>query len=135
MSKKTLLKEPYTEIFIDQSDGVLYARWSGFLTTSQVKKGCSVMSDFIKKNHTAVHLSDHRDLKVLSKDVQDYLTGTWFPEVEKAGMTKIAALVSEDVFAKATVDKVNSEGQKVTMGRLEIGTFMSEQDCISWLTS
>ncbi|HEY8936624.1 MAG TPA: hypothetical protein VIM65_15455, partial [Cyclobacteriaceae bacterium] len=70
------------------------------------------------------------DLKVLSKEAQDYLTREWFPEVERIGLVKVGAVVAEDVFAAATVSKVNKEGQ---VGKLAINMFNSESECFKWL--
>lgn len=130
MSKVTLLKEPFVNILFDKNTNLITAEWIGFLKVDEVKKGCSFMTKYIKDYNLRSHLSDHRQLKVLSKEVQDYLTMTWFPEVEKIGLTKVGAVVSEDVFAAATVKKVNSEAK---VGRLTINMFNSEIDCQKWL--
>lgn len=130
MSKVTLLKEPFVNILFDKNTNLITAEWIGFLKVDEVKKGCSFMTKYIKDYNLRSHLSDHRQLKVLSKEVQDYLTMIWFPEVEKVGLTKVGAVVSEDVFAAATVKKVNSEAK---VGRLTINMFNSEIDCQKWL--
>ena len=130
MSKETLLKESYVEIFMDSATNVIVAKWIGFLKPQDVKKGCSFMTKYIKDNSLKGHLSDHRQLKVLSKEVQDYLTQEWFPEVEKVGLRKVGAVVAEDVFAAATVNKVNKEGQ---VGNLKINMFNSEPECMKWI--
>jgi len=129
MPKKTIFSEDYSEIHVDEDSGIIHAIWKGFLKYDDVKKGCEVMTDYIKNNDTKFHLSDHRSLKVLSKEVQNYLQQEWFPSVEKEGLTKIGAVVAEDVFAKATVDKVNT----VKLGKMTISTFDSPSECEKWL--
>ncbi|MBL3656961.1 hypothetical protein [Fulvivirga sediminis] len=128
MAVKTLLKESFCDITYDDAKQVITAQWIGFLKTDQVKRGCDLMTEFIKENEIKFHLSDHRSLKVLSKEVQEYLGGSWFPEVESIGLTKLAVLVSDDVFTKATVDKVNESA----VGSLKIHTFNSERNCFDW---
>lgn len=108
------------------------AKWCGVLELREVQKGCALMFKFIKANKVKCHLSDHRELKMLSREVQDYLTNTWFPEVEAVGLTKVGALVSEDVFAAATVSKVNHHG---SVGNLQIRMFNSEFECKKWFLS
>ena len=130
MSKVSLMKAPYVDIQFDQTNNVIVAKWIGFLKPDEIKKGCSFMTKYIKDNKIKVHLSDHRDLKVLSKEAQDYLTREWFPEVERIGLVKVGAVVAEDVFAAATVSKVNKEGQ---VGKLAINMFNSESECFKWL--
>lgn len=128
MAEKLILKESYCDVTLDEAN-VIKARWIGFLKLDQVKKGCDVISGYIKDNKLKGHISDHRSLKILSKEVQEYLGAVWFPEVERLGLTKIAVLVSDDVFAKATVDKVN----ETAVGNLAIHTFNAEKDCNDWL--
>lgn len=126
---KTLMKESFVEITYDEANRIIIAKWIGFLKIDQVKKGCELISQFVKVNKLTKHLSNHQQLKVLSSDVQGYLVGQWFSEVEALGLTKIAVLVAEDVFAKATVDKVN----QAVMGRMSIYTFGTEYSCYQWL--
>ena len=130
MSKVELLKEPFVDIYLDKSNNIIVAKWIGFLKPQDVRKGCSFMTKYIKDNALRGHLSDHRQLKVLSKEVQDYLTLQWFPEVEKVGLKRVGAVVAEDVFAAATVNKVNKEGQ---VGDLKINMFNSEGECVKWI--
>jgi hypothetical protein len=132
MSTVTLLKEPFVEISFNNANNLIYAKWIGFLKYDEVKKGCAFMTRYIKEHNLKSHLSDHRSLKVLSKEVQDYLTKEWFPEVEKIGLTKVGAVVADDVFAAATVNKVNSEAK---VGKLTINMYNSETDCTKWLLS
>jgi hypothetical protein len=130
MTKENLMKEPFVEIHLDKSTNIIVAKWIGFLKPLDVRKGCSFMTKYIKENGLKGHLSDHRQLKVLSKEVQDYLTMQWFPEVERVGLRKVGAVVAEDVFAAATVNKVNKEGQ---VGNLSINMFNSESECVKWI--
>lgn len=126
----TLMKEPFVEITYDKSKKILVAKWIGFLKIADARTGCSFMTKFVKDNLVNTHLSDHRQLKVLSKEVQDYLTIVWFPEVERVGLKRVGAVVAEDVFAAATVGKVNKAGQ---VGNLKIDMFNSESECVKWL--
>ena len=130
MTQVNLMKEPFVEIYLDNASNVIVAKWIGFLKPQEVKKGCTFMTRYIKDNGLKNHLSDHRQLKVLSKEVQDYLTMEWFPEVEKIGLRKVGAVVAQDVFAAASVNKVNKEGQ---VGNLRINMFDSEPSCVNWL--
>ncbi len=130
MAVVNLLKESYVEILLDKSTNLIVAKWYGFLKADEVKKGCSFMTRYIKEHSLGGHLSDHRNLKVLSREVQDYLTQQWFPEVEKLGLKKVGAVVADDVFAATTVSKVNREAN---IGDLKINMFNSESECVKWL--
>ena len=91
-----------------------------------------VLLDFVKQNRLSVHLSEQTELKVLSKDVQDYLVNTFFPEVEQAELRKLAVQLAEDIFAQATVATVNT---KSSSGKLQINSFGSAQKSVDWLVA
>jgi hypothetical protein len=129
---KTVMNEKFLRIAYDEKSGILFVKWIGFLRLDDVTKGGNFLLDFVKKNKIIKNFNDQTDLKVLSADVQRYLTTQLFPEIEKAGLSKIGVLVSEDVFAQATVNNVNA---KVTMGGLTMQTFVSPKLCLEWLTS
>lgn len=125
-----LMKESYVEVSYVPSLNLVIAKWIGFLTIEDVTKGCTFVTALIRKHNIKVHLSDHRQLKVLSKDVQGYLTMQWFSEVERVGLRKIGVVVAEDIFAVATVSKVNKEAK---VGNLTIDMFQSDEACLAWL--
>lgn len=130
-TSKAFFKDNCAEITYDDANSIIVAKWSGFLKLDSTKKACDNMVDFVKKNKVTKHLSDQSTLKVLSKEVQGYLVTEVFPALDKAGLRKLAVLVSEDVFAKATVENVNTNATK--MGNITIKTFNTRRDCIDWL--
>jgi hypothetical protein len=125
-----LMQESFVEISFDEKNQIIKAKWMGFLKIDEVKKGCSEMTKFISDNHITKHISNHIHLKVLSKEVQNYLTGEWFPETQAFGLRKVGVIVSEDVFAQATVNTVNMKSQR---DQLQFNTFDQEVKCIEWL--
>lgn len=129
---KMILQEKFCEITYDEANKILVAKWIGFLKLEDVKKGCNVISDFAKKNQLSKHLSDQTQLKVLSKEVQEYLVSEFFPVIGNHGVKKVAVLVSDDIFAKATVDNVNSS-TATKVGKITFKTFNAKSDCINWL--
>lgn len=104
----------------------------GYLKQEDIRLGCMALNDFIKKSRIKKHLSNQSQLKVLSRDVQNYIIETWFPEAEQLGLQKIAIFASEDIFARDSVDNVN---MNISGGNLEIRTKHSMQQCMDWLIS
>ncbi|EMR02830.1 hypothetical protein [Cesiribacter andamanensis] len=127
---EVLLQESYVEITYSSREKIIIARWKGFLTVEQTRRGCELMSKVIAEKGLSRHLSDHAELRILGREVQEYLVGTWFYEVERLGLRKIAVRVAADIFAKATVQKVNTEQQ---YGQLSITTFGSCDAAVKWL--
>jgi hypothetical protein len=127
---QTVLKESFVHISFDAQNRIIYAKWTGFLKIDDTKRACRVLIDFIRQNRISLHLSEQTELKVLSKEVQDYLVNNFFPEMEQAGLRKLAVQLSEDIFAQATVTNVNT---KSSSGKLQINSFGSGHKALEWL--
>jgi hypothetical protein len=127
---QTLLNEKSVRLSYDSANKTIIAKWIGFLKMEDLKKGCELMNVQIRSEKITRHISDQTELKVLAKELQEYIGGVWFDEVEKMGLRKIAILVAEDVFAQATVNKVNTNAQ---FRNLQIQTFGSLDKCYQWL--
>ncbi len=127
---QTVLKESFVHISFDAQNRIIYAKWTGFLKLDDTKRACRVLIDFTRQNRVSLHLSEQAELKVLSKDVQEYLVNNFFPEMEQAGLRKLAVQLSEDIFAQATVANVNT---KSNSGKLQINSFGSAQKALDWL--
>lgn len=128
---QVLLKESYVKVTY-RADGVIVAEWKGYLTVEHVGRGCELMSTYIRDHQLTKHLSDHSELKILGKEVQEYLSKIWFNEVDALGLKKIAVKLAEDIFAQATVKKVNTQ-QKY--GDLVIDTFGTYTAANKWLSA
>lgn len=133
-TSKSVFTGKNAEITYDDANNIIIAKWTGFLKLEELKQACTALIDFTRKSNSSKHLSDQSQLKVLSKEVQEQLVNNIFPELEKAGLRKLAVLVSDDVFAKATVDNVN-RNTAVKVGNITFNTFNARQDCINWLNA
>ncbi|MBC8111521.1 MAG: hypothetical protein H7Y04_10710 [Verrucomicrobia bacterium] len=127
---QNLMDEKFVKIDYDATQKIVAAKWNGFLKLEDLQKGCKEINSQIKKEKLTKHLSDQTQLKVLVKEVQEYIGAVWFDEVEKLGLRKIAILVAEDIFAQAAVNKVNLNAQ---YKKLEINSFSSLDQCHTWL--
>lgn len=125
-----LLQNASTEIRVDEQHGIILAVWRGALTLEQVQTGCNFMTRYIAENRIKYHLSDHTALKQLSADVQAYLSDHWFYAVERAGLRKLAVKLADDIFAQATVRKVNKQER---YGHLAIEDFATYARAYAWL--
>lgn len=128
---EVILNDKFVELTFDSENKIVTAKWIGFLKLDETKKACATLVQFVRTNQVTRHLSDQTQLKVLSKEVQEFLAGECLPELEKVSLRKLAVLVSDDIFAQAAVNNVNT---KAKMGKLSINTYNSKPQCIAWLT-
>ncbi|MEP2025270.1 MAG: monodechloroaminopyrrolnitrin synthase PrnB family protein [Reichenbachiella sp.] len=131
MKQTDLMKDEWCHIWYDSELNAIGANWQGFPKVRHVRESCEFMSSFIKENNVKHHYSNQLNLKVLSKEVGEYLNSDWFPNVEKLGLERIAVLVSFDPYVKAAMNKVNKS--YLGNGDLEIFTFGLEKECLNWL--
>jgi len=129
-STQTIFNEKFARITYDPAKKVIISKWIGFLKLDDLKKGFEAMDKQIRTEKVALHISDQTELKVLAKEVQEYIATVWMNDVEKIGLRKIAILVADDVFAQASVSKVNTSAQ---IRNLKIQTFNSLEKCYTWL--
>lgn len=127
---KLLLNKSFIEVSLDERHRVIVAKWKGTLSLEQVQEGCQFMTTFIREHSLRHHLSDHTSLESLAPEVQEYLINEWFFEVEKEGLQKVAVRLAKNIFAQATVRRVNRVEK---YGELEIETFPSYESAYAWL--
>jgi hypothetical protein len=128
---QNLMDEKFVKIDYDNVQKTVVAKWNGFLRLEELQKGCKAINNHVKKEKLTKHLSDQTQLKVLVKEVQDYIGEVWFDEVEKLGLRRIAILLSDDIFTQASVNKVNLNAQ---YKGLQINSFNSLNQCYEWLS-
>jgi hypothetical protein len=87
---------------------ILHIKQSGFLHLSQVVEMDKASLELIARNNIHLMLIDQSELKVLSKEIQDYLVHK-ISNLEKIGIKKVAILEPENIFAKLTVEKIHRE--------------------------
>ncbi len=126
-----LFKRPFVEILFDEINKIVITRWKGTLTIEQVHEVVLFKEAFIRKNEIKHNLNDHLELNVLSPELQQYLEDDGHPILRRAGLRKIAVRLAKDIFAQATVRKVNKK-EEIGEG-LAIAVFPSYKDAYAWL--
>lgn len=130
MNDRLLLEKPYVELSYDEEHKVLITKWKGLLDLEQVRSTIEFGIEFVREHGIRYNLNDHTALKVLSPGVQQYLVEEGHLGLEKAGLRKIAVKLAKDIFAQATVRKVN---RVENYDNLQIQVFSSYEDAYDWL--
>jgi hypothetical protein len=109
---------------------ILIVRFHGFLKPDEVTRNSILLVQTIHQNKVRSILMDQRDLKVLSKEVQWFITQS-AKELMQSGIKKVAVLLPENVFALAGITKINSELQ---VPDIEVRHILSETAGLTWLS-
>ncbi len=132
METQTIFNSPYVEIELNTDLGIIRANWKGFLKIHDLLEGMEHLLEGVNNHGVQRHISDQTELRVLSKEIKDYLVNDGLDRMEAAGLKKVGVIQSSDFFAQSAVDRVNKD---VVLKELDIQAFLSEKDCVEWLTS
>ncbi len=130
MTFKPIFQEEHCEI-TQIGPHALKLKFSGFLKVVNLVSIQAFMSAFTRNHPCEMLLIDHSGLKVLSKDVQEYMTST-IAHIASKGVKRIAMIEAEDVFAKAGFEKIHREVSTDNITRV---VFHSEKAALEWLLS
>ncbi|HVJ92515.1 MAG TPA: hypothetical protein VM580_22090 [Labilithrix sp.] len=98
-----------------------------------VRESLELGLDLIRKKGTSRWLSDSRDMAVMPPDVQEWLTGDWWPRALSAGFRWLGILLPQSALAKMAIDVTLPEGEE---GPQSETRYFAEVDAAkSWLRS
>jgi hypothetical protein len=72
-------------------------------------------------------------MKVLSKEIQDWIDVTYFPSAKESGLKHFAFIVPKNTFGKLSMEKVNADASKLY--EMQIEYFNDENEASRWLNS
>lgn len=130
MEIKPIFKDEHCEI-TQIGTRALKLKFSGFLKVANLASVQAFMDTFTRTHPCELLLIDHSGLKVLSKEVQDYMSNT-INTIANKGVKRMALIEAEDVFAKAGFEKLHRE---VNADRVPRVLFQSEKAAEEWLLS
>ncbi len=110
--------------------------WRGFYQlSSQVFIDEMLKSvDFIREKRIIALISDHTELKVVSKDVLDWLHDNWYTNAAKHGLRIEAALGSKSAIAQLSLKKMLDEAKTGAVSSPIFSNFQSAYDfCVEFL--
>ena len=89
----------------NKKKGRLDVSWTGFQDKDTIKKGCLLMLDYLKYHQLSMVLNDNTFVKGNWSDAVDWVGTTWFPMMEKAGLTHFAHVFSHSTFSQLAAKK------------------------------
>lgn len=130
MTFKTIYQGEHCEI-TQIGPHALKLKFAGFLKVTDLTAVTAFMDTYSKNNLCDMLLMDHSELKVLSREVQEYLAKV-VSIIESKGVKRIAVIAAEDIFAKAGFEKLQKE---IHPDRTTRVIFHSEKAALEWLLS
>ncbi|MEO9967741.1 MAG: hypothetical protein ABJF11_18240 [Reichenbachiella sp.] len=105
---KVYLNKPYVQVFWNPINKILTSRWTGFCTFDEIKAVAQRIIDAVILEGAKKVLYDARGIEMLDDDSQRYIAGDFTKEMIKVGIEYSATVSPTDVFAKFSVDDIQS---------------------------
>ena len=131
MDFKPVFQKKYCEIVL-HNDSTIKIQLRGFLKIEQLIEISEFMRSFLKIHSISNLLIDHSDVKVLSREVMEYMA-EMFTTVSKRNIQRIAIIEAENIFAKASFSKIDQDAP--LNSSVARAYFMSERGALEWLLS
>jgi hypothetical protein len=121
------MKEP--NAFFDIESNAAVGIFSGFMTSEQFKFFFEELNTIRIKNESNKLISDNEEMRILTKDVQNWLSEVWFPQARTSGLEYVACVAPRDPLSKINLESTNL---KIQDG-IEIRCFENQMEAKSWL--
>ena len=105
--------------------------WNGKGLDDKYQDGLNNALKLIKEKKLTRWIGELTNLGVISQDNQHWTNTEWFPAALGAGLTRIAVVVSSDIFGKMSVDSIMSKVADGVYSRY----FDKLEDAKKWIIS
>jgi hypothetical protein len=129
---KTLFKDDFLKIELDEKTGFLYADWTGYQTDTSVKSGTNCLIDLMTEHKVSKILNDNTNILGIWMTVATWLVFDALPRARKAGMTSLA-----HVYGPSRFSRISFEAALTLLNSSAIGiqTFDDVESARQWLKS
>lgn len=111
--------------------GIIFHGWNGFRTTEQMKGVLEGhFMDIFKKNIVKCALVESAKMSGSFNEVNEWLATVFMPKLISLGLTKVAVVLPNNIFAQMAVDEWDKK-----IGGFHSRNFGSVSDAIEWLKS
>lgn len=130
---KVYLNKPYVQVFWNPLNKILTSRWTGFCTYDEIKAVAQRIIDAVNFEGARKVLYDAREIEVLDEDSQRFIAGDFTKEMIKVGIEYSATVSPTDIFAKFSVDDIQSAMKLPESSKNRL--FQSMEEAFNWLAS
>lgn len=124
--------EGFATVEYDDEIGVIVVEMTEYVEGDQFREYMRSIIDAVEDTGCPNVLADTRDHPPLADRDVDWSAETWGPKAEEAGVERIAALATEHVATKITLDTVTEQS---THDDIDRKYFAKYYEAIEWLKS
>jgi hypothetical protein len=117
----------------DEEDRIASIEWHGFADGEDYRRLLNMLLELLEQKSASRILADSRKAKVVTPADQEWVSSTWSPRANKAGLRSVALLVPESMVAKMSLERMRVRYMASTGGRVQY--FTDAEDAKKWLCS
>jgi hypothetical protein len=126
---KSYYKDKHLSINCPVGSDMMYVEWTGYQDMNTVKRGGSLMIDYLRENQRSKVFNDNRLVPGTWSEASDWAANIWLPLMELAGLKFFAWILSESAFSQLSAKKSVENQDK----RAEILFFTHAPEGLKWL--
>ena len=111
----------------DSGTALVKQHWKVNAASMEFREGMTRTIQAIKDHQGSALLMDATQLGALSEDDQQWTAQEWLPQAKEGGCQKVAAIVSDDVFNKMSVEDAFEQFEGV-----ETAVFEHPDEALNW---
>jgi hypothetical protein len=121
--------KPYLITEWDATNGWLYNRWMGLLSTENVIQGATEGLAVMRQTAATAILNDNREVTGSWNQANEYLAQEWLPQAVALGLRRFAHVLAPGIFAQMSAEQLH-----VRVGtRFEMQLFNDLDSARQWL--
>jgi hypothetical protein len=82
----------------------LYYKWRGFLLMDELSTGYSKIAEIVREHKITSLIADHSNIVGPWNEIVDWLVTEWTPQMNMAGLRKMAIITSTDLFSNICLE-------------------------------
>lgn len=104
-----LFENEHCAIYFDESVPAIHQVWRGFASGELLREAHDATVQQVRAHKAHCLLADTRQMRVISRADQQWITDSYFPRVIAAGCRRIAIVQSEDIFNQTSVQHIMTD--------------------------
>ncbi|WP_426490473.1 hypothetical protein [Hymenobacter sp. 102] len=104
-----LFENEHCIIYYDESVPAIHQQWQGFASGELLREAHDATVQQVRIHKTPCILADTRQMRVISRADQQWITDSYFPRLIAAGSRRIAIVQSEDIFNQTSVQHIMTD--------------------------
>lgn len=108
----------------------LYYKWRGFLLMDELSTGYGKIADLVREYKITSLIADHSAIVGPWNEIIDWLVSEWTPQMNMAGLRKMAIICSNDLFSNISLELFLMDNSHA---KYEVKIFDTVSDAKKWV--